>query len=241
MIYSYLIRTPKNLTPYARYQKPTRSQGPRQWQFYIRERRGDPVLEESLPPILTQICSESHTYLLEVGSFIFTKSKTDGGLWWNPREDLLRFDLNFNAKFEHYVFKGLGGLEHVRHLHLNGFEVIYQLVCKIQYKSSSGMNTPSHERRVNAAKLSFIKRPDDEGHEDHTDAYDDNKHWLIRYFPRVESCHCIHLFGDGFQVAFEESNEKTVARGYLKQHGGTYSSEPLSLSEEPGNRFPIRA
>ncbi|KAJ4387582.1 hypothetical protein N0V93_008177 [Gnomoniopsis smithogilvyi] len=169
MVYSLLIPLPKKLRPYGRYRRPTCGYGPKQWGVYF-----DNFRRTIRPPVLTQVCFETRTYMLEIGSFIFTKPINDGGLWWNHEQDSLEFTKDFHVRLEQYVFEDLGGLQHVRKLSFDAYQSIH-LAYNAQYTSVSEVEKPVRERDINAVKLCFLARNDD----------DEDENWLTRCFPQA--------------------------------------------------------
>lgn len=65
--------------------------------------------------------------MLQVGAIIFNDESAGelGGLWWNPKTDLLIFDEHFKEQYEHFIFRNLGGLHHVRHIGLDLMQAQY--------------------------------------------------------------------------------------------------------------------
>lgn len=168
MIYKYLIPPPKAIRA-ASFHRPTKPE------FYT----GNHLLQ----PILAQLCAETRAFILNHGTYIFNKSDTESGLWWNPKHDVLVFEQEWWCSRESddddydrlppswcsresgdeyarlppspiaAALSGLRGLEHVRHVAVDA-----ALACHLGYEIHFGYE--------NRAITSLLDIPDAQSERD---------------------------------------------------------------------------
>lgn len=176
MIYELLLPEPKVIKASARFRHQSESNRQQPWEFQT----GNNL--RSLQPELSHMCAESRFFLLERGTYIFAKDNTEGGLWWNPKHDVLVFEGEWWADREApSALEGLQGLEHVHHVGLDATTAKH-LGYQVHYASGPGVKSlvdlpaTQSERKVNGINLAFYSIGDVRG-----------EFFLPKLFPAIQS------------------------------------------------------
>lgn len=177
MVFEHLMPEQKVVNVSGKFTSPKRNpQAPKRWELHISYNRSDRMHEKPGPPLLSQLCFEARAYILEKGEFIFKKEETqEGGLWWNPRKDILVFGKDFCPRFEPFALENLEGLQLVCHLGLDP-EHAKHLVFEVQYGSKEQADEPVEQREVERVKFAFRGR-----------AGVDGEYFPLKFFPHMQS------------------------------------------------------